>query len=288
MDTSADVRDEPLVTVGPEEVGYRSPPAAVRPTLSPRSRTLVVRTTQAIIVIAVLIAWTQVGSRQTESLIISTPHRVADWIWAWLDGREGRGLHDLGHTLHGALYGFLIGIGIGVPLAIALASFRWLQLFATPFIAVFNALPKLALAPLFVLVLGNTLRAQAYFVATGILFIVFYNVFTGLRSIDKVYVQNARILGANAGWLAREVYAPAIVGWLMTSLRLMVTWALTGALVVEYMASTSGMGYVVATGQQLAAADQTIGAILIVSVVALAADRVIVRIERHYSKWRLA
>jgi NitT/TauT family transport system permease protein len=229
-----------------------------------------------------------VGSRQTESQIIGTPNGVASWIWSWINGREGKGLYDLGRTLQGGFYGFLIGVVVGVPLAILLASLRWVQQFAAPFVAVLNALPKLAVTPLFILVFGNTLKAQAYFVGSGILFIAFYNVYTGLRSIDSVYVHNARVLGASAVGLAREVYAPAIVGWLMTGLRLMVAWALTGAVVLEYLASTSGMGYLVATGQQLGVADQVIGAILVVSAVALAADRMLVLIERHYSKWRLA
>jgi NitT/TauT family transport system permease protein len=73
----------------------------------------------------------------------------------------------------------------------------------------------------------------------------------------------------------------------MTSLRLMVAWALTGALLEEYLASTSGMGFLVATGQQLGEANQVVGAVLVVSVLALVADRLILRIERHFSRWRL-
>jgi NitT/TauT family transport system permease protein len=250
-------------------------------------RTLIVRSIQAVIVVLALVVWTEVGSRRTESLIIGTPHGVADWIWNWMNGRHGEGLRDLGRTVLGACFGFIIGVVTGLPIAVALASVRWLQQFAAPFVAVLNALPKLALAPLFILILGNTLRAQAYFVGSGILFIVFYNVFTGLRSIDRVYVQNALALGASSVWLAREVYAPAIVGWLMTSLRLMVAWALTGALLEEYLASTSGMGFLVATGQQLGEANQVVGAVLVVSALALVLDRLIVRIESHFSRWRL-
>jgi NitT/TauT family transport system permease protein len=204
-----------------------------------------------------------------------------------MNGRHGEGLRDLGRTVLGACFGFIIGVVTGLPIAVALASVRWLQQFSAPFVAVLNALPKLALAPLFILILGNTLRAQAYFVGSGILFIVFYNVFTGLRSIDRVYVQNALALGASSVWLAREVYAPAIVGWLMTSLRLMVAWALTGALLEEYLASTSGMGFLVATGQQIGEANQVVGAVLVVSALALVLDRLIVRIESHFSRWRL-
>jgi NitT/TauT family transport system permease protein len=249
---------------------------------------VIVRLSQALIVLGVMVAWTEVGSGQTESLIISTPHKVGDWIWNWINGRRADGLNDLNRTLEGAAYGFVIGVALGVPLAVALASWWWLRRFFAPFLAVLNALPKLALAPLFILLLGNTLKAQAYFVGSGILFIAFYNVFTGLRSIDQVYIQSARVLGASPLWLARQVYAPAIVGWLMTSLRLMVAWALTGALVMEYLASSSGMGFVVATGQQLGDADQVIGAVLVVATVALFADQVIARVERHFTKWRLA
>ena len=114
-----------------------------------------------------------------------------------------------------------------------------------------NALPKIALAPLFILIFGESVSARAYFVAAGIFFITFYNVFGGIRSIDVVYLRNARVLGANRRWLVRDVYAPSIVGWVMTSLRALTSaWALTGAVIAEYLGSVKGMGYIVATGQQ--------------------------------------
>ncbi|HVW44015.1 MAG TPA: ABC transporter permease subunit [Amycolatopsis sp.] len=240
-----------------------------------------------LLALVILGAWQWLGSSsEVQALTVSTPVDVLKWIGEWMAGEEGHGWDDLAVTMQEAALGWVLGVVVGVVLAVILASSKWLQLFGAPFVSILNALPKIALAPLFILIFGASLESKVYFVAAGIFFITFYNVFGGIRSIDPLLVRNARVLGASRLWLAREVYTPAIVGWLMTSLRLTSAWALTAAVVAEYLGAVEGMGYVVGAGQQNSQVEQVLGGVLVVAVVALVIDRILVLIEGHFARWR--
>jgi NitT/TauT family transport system permease protein len=254
---------------------------------SARRRRRLIRTAQVLIVVALIGVWQWIGGgSKTQALTISTPWDTARWIGQWAAGSQVHGWSDLVATLEEAALGWLLGVAIGVILAVVLASSAWMRLFGAPFVSVLNALPKIALAPLFILIFGETLTSKVYFVTAGIFFITFYNVFGGIRSIDLLLLRNARMLGASRAWLVREVYAPAILGWVMTSLRLTSAWALTAAVIAEYLGSIQGMGYIVSIGQQSANIPEVLGGVLVVAVVALIVDRILVHVERHFARWR--
>lgn len=242
---------------------------------------------QVLIVIVALLIWQWVGGGKVQRLTVTQPTAVWDWFSEWTGGRQAHGLSDLLTTLQEALEGWVLGIVIGVALAVLLATSRWIRLFAAPFVGVLNAIPKIALAPLLILILGANMSSKVYFITVSIFLIIFYNVFGGIRSIDPILLRNARVLGASRLWLVRDVYAPAIVSWVMISLRLTASWALTGAVIIEYLGSVKGMGYIVSEGQQTYDPAEVMAGILIVALVALLIDRVIVRVERRFSRWRL-
>ncbi|HXC76926.1 MAG TPA: ABC transporter permease [Candidatus Acidoferrum sp.] len=245
--------------------------------------------TQLTLTAVVLGLWQYIGSTsQTEALVISTPWHVAEYLWQFASGSSAQGSwSDLSVTFQEAAGGCVLGVAVGIVLAVLVASSRWVALFATPFVAIVNALPKIALAPLFILIFGANYQSKVYFVAAAIFFLSFYNIYTGIRSIDILYLRNTRILGANRRWLIREVYIPSIVGWVAISLRLSATYAIVCAVVAEYLSANQGMGYVVYLAQGVNNSTVVIGGILIVSFTALIIDRIIVRTQRHFTSWRL-
>jgi NitT/TauT family transport system permease protein len=255
-------------------------------------RRVVVRVTQIVILCTVLGLWQYMASgSKTLMLSVGTPWDVMRWIAAWATGGampHGRGWADLGLTLEEAAAGYVLGVFIGVIFGSVLGSSRWLRSFSTPFIAVLNAFPKIALAPLFILIIGSSFSMKAYFVAATAGFITFYAVFNGITSIDPVYLRNAKILGAGPLWRIKEVYLPAIVGWVTAGLRLTAAWSISAAVVAEFLAANNGMGYVINLGQQSGQVSQVLGGIAIVAFVALIVDRVLLMISRHFSAWRLA
>jgi NitT/TauT family transport system permease protein len=115
---------------------------------------------------------------------------------------------DCGITLTEAALGYLLALVVAVVLASVVFSSPLLERFLRPFIAVFNALPKVVLAPLFLLWFGVGVSSKVYFTASVIFFIVFYGVYTGMKSIDLTLVDNMRALGASTLSLVRHVYGP--------------------------------------------------------------------------------
>jgi ABC-type nitrate/sulfonate/bicarbonate transport system permease component len=251
-------------------------------------RAIAVLAVQVLMVAGLVVIWALASRRLGVRLLVSTPGAVISWWWEWAQGRRVNGLEDLRVTLYEALLGYLLGIVLGVAGAVLMSASWWVRQVLAPLAAIANALPKIAMAPLFILVFGATLPGKVYFVTAGVVFIAFFSVYSGLRSIDRIYIDHVRALGAGRLWLIREVYAPATVGWLATSLRLMAAWSLASAVIAEYISSSSGMGYVIAFGQQLIKPEQVIAGILTIAAVAMAADRVIVQVERRFRGWRLA
>ncbi|MGV9796832.1 ABC transporter permease [Mycobacterium sp. NPDC003449] len=242
-----------------------------------------------LLVSAFLVIWEIVGRASvTNELTVGTPTDVFAWIVDWAGGQYTAGWSDLWITLQEALLGYLLGTVIGVSLAVLLAAVGILNRLLMPFIAAANAVPKIAMAPLFVLAFGTTVSGRAYFVSSLVLFISFFAVFNGLRSISSKYLDQVRVLGANWHWTVREVYVPAIIGWLVTSLRLSWSWSLAAAVFVEYLSSNEGMGYIVQAGQESLAASTVIGALVIIALVAVCVDSALVLVEKRMKAWRPA
>ena len=194
---------------------------------------------------------------------------------------------DIGLTTLEAALGYALGVAIAILLVAVIVPVRALDRFFAPFIAMANALPKIVLAPLFILWLGFSITSKVLFVAAGIFFLIFYGVYSGVRSIDQVLLDNARVLGASRLRLVVDVYLPSIVGWLISSLRLSSAWALTGAVVSEYLGSNSGIGYRIALAQQTLDPSTVIAGIVAVAVLAVVVDRALVLIESRYTQWRV-
>ncbi|WP_236790838.1 ABC transporter permease [Amycolatopsis sp. GM8] len=238
---------------------------------------------------AFFVVWQYAGQANVANkLTIGTPAEVFRWIGDWSSGTYTDGWSDLWTTLQEALLGYLLGTVVGVSLAVLIAGVDVLARLVMPFVAAANAVPKIAMAPLFVLAFGTTVACKAYFVSSLVVFISFFAVFNGLRSINRRYLDHVQILGASRWWTVREVYVPAIVGWLITSLRLSWSWSLAAAVFVEYLSSNEGMGHIVQSGQESLDAATVIGALMIIAVVAVCVDAGLVLVERRAKEWRPA
>jgi NitT/TauT family transport system permease protein len=155
-----------------------------------------------------------------------------------------------------------------------------------PYVAAANAVPKVVLAPLFVLWFGFGLESKVAFVASAIFFIVFYNLYVGVRSIDPLYLTNVRVLGASSLWQIRAVYIPAMVGWIAVSLRVSVGFALLGAVVAEFLGSNQGVGHLIALGQAALAPNEVLAGVLVIAFLAAIVDSGIVRLQERLVVWR--
>ncbi|WP_280399757.1 ABC transporter permease [Nocardia carnea] len=217
--------------------------------------------------------------------LIGSPAMVAEQILSWV--ADAQFWSDVVVTLTNAAIGFVVGVSAAC-LCVALSwPFALVRRFLSPFLVVANAIPRIALAPLFILWFGIGTTSAALFVASLIFLIVYLNVFNGLSTIDPVYAENARILGAGGSALATSVYIPAVTGWLMTSLRLAAIWAVLGAAVAEYLAGSVGLGSYLSRGNILGMPELLVSAAVVIALISLAADKGLSVLERRYTQWRL-
>nr|WP_271213090.1 ABC transporter permease [Rhodococcus wratislaviensis]GLK40027.1 ABC transporter permease [Rhodococcus wratislaviensis] len=217
--------------------------------------------------------------------LVGSPAMVAEQIISWVG--DPQFWSDVAVTVQNAAIGFVGGVSAAC-LCVALSwPFALVRRFLSPFLVIANAIPRIALAPLFILWFGIGTTSAALFVASLIFLIVYLNVFNGLSSIDPVYAQNARVLGAGRVGLATSVYIPAVTGWLMTSLRLAAVWAVLGAAVAEYLAGSIGLGSYLSRGNILGRPELLVSAAVVIALISLAADKSLSVLERRFTQWRL-
>lgn len=247
-------------------------------------RRILVRVASVATVVALLALWERVDVGT--AIYLSRPSDVATAIGEWLSVPELRA--TIPQTLQEAGLGFLYAVMVAVVLAVLLGASRTVADFVMPFVAVFNAVPKVALAPLFLLIFGIGATANTVFVATVVFFLPFYSLFVALTTMDETILNNTRALGAGRLWLVRDVYLPSVLASMASSIRVAATYALLAAVVAELIGSQTGMGAQIQTAQAGLQADFVLAGVVIVAVLAFAFDRFLILIERHLAGWRLA
>jgi NitT/TauT family transport system permease protein len=210
---------------------------------------------------------------------------VASALGQWLTGSSLR--HDILVTLEESALGLLLALLIAIVLAIPLASSRRIADFANPFVAVVNAIPKIALAPLFLLVFGLGLRSKVYFIAAAVFFLPFYSLFRSLTTVDRAYLETVQVLGGNRAWRIRDVYLPAMVAATITSLRITVAFSLLSAVVAELVSSSEGIGYEIQQAQNNLQPNYIISGVLVVAVLVYVSDLILRFVERRTLAWRV-
>ena len=255
-------------------------------TRNTRGRRFWARTARVLIVVAFVGAWQAIGTRSpVERLTFSTPESVLTTLGRWTN--DATFWRDLGITLTEAVLGYLMGVGSGVVLAAVVFSSTTIERFLRPFVAVFNALPKVVLAPLFLFWFGIGISSKVYFTASVIFFIIFYGVYTGMKAIDVSLVNNMRALGASTVDLTVHVYAPAILTWIVAGLRLSFTFAILATVLGEFLGGTEGLGVRISLATQQLQNNVVIAGIIAIALVAVLVDRSLVRVERRFTRWKL-
>jgi NitT/TauT family transport system permease protein len=219
-----------------------------------------------------------------DPFFFSRPSAIAAKIWEWLLG--GYIWPHLAVTLLEALLAFAIGAVLGVAAGLAFARIELLAAVFDPYIRILNALPRVILAPIFILWFGLGVASKVALGVTLVFFIVFFNTFQGIREVDPVVRNNARMLQASDRQMLRYVYLPSAMAWIFSSLHTSIGFALVGAVVGEYIGASRGIGYVVAQAQGVFDTTGVFAGLILTSAVVLCIDLAINRLERHLLRWR--
>jgi NitT/TauT family transport system permease protein len=189
-------------------------------------------------------------------------------------------------TLQETILAFAFGATGGIAIGFLFARSDALAAIFDPYIKAANALPRVVLAPIFALWFGLGIWSKVALGFTLVFFIVFFNVYQGVREVSPVVLANARMLGMNGRQLLRHVYWPAALTWVFSSLHTSVGFALVGAVVGEYLGSSAGLGYKIHEAESVFDVTGVFAGMVILSAFVLVIDGVVTLIERRLLSWK--
>jgi NitT/TauT family transport system permease protein len=189
-------------------------------------------------------------------------------------------------TLTEGVLAFVIGAVAGVALGFWLARNALMSAIFDPYIKMLNALPRVVLAPIFMLWLGLGIWSKVALGVTLVFFIVFFNVYQGVKEVSPVILANARMLGMSERQLFAHVYWPSALSWMFSSLHTSVGFAIIGAVVGEYLGSAAGLGYLIQQAEGTFDTTGVFAGMVILAVFVLVIDWLVTLAENRLLVWR--
>lgn len=215
--------------------------------------------------------------------LIADPASVAAWLWEW--HTRGEGPSALGLTLFEAAGGYVVGLLLGALVAAIFVRQPFIASVFDPYMALVAGIPLLVIAPFFLIAFGYGPASKVAVSAVLVFFLAFFNLYGGLRSVDRVLIDRVRLMGASLRRMTTDLYIPAVFVWAMSTLRTGVGLALVGAIVGEFVGSVGGVGRTISRASELDQPEVIMGGLLTLAIVAGILDRVFLSVERRYARW---
>ena len=215
------------------------------------------------------------------------PLKIFARIWAWFVTNADIYQH-LWVTLLETVLAFAIGTALGLGCGLWLALSPIAAAIADPYIKALNSMPRVILAPIFAVWFGLGIASKVALGVTLVFFIVFFNVYQGVKEVSPIVLANARMLGATQRQLLRHVYLPSATSWVFSSLHTSVGLAFVGAVVGEYLGSSRGVGYLILQAEGAFDINTVMAGILVLTAFALVLDAGVGKLERRLMKWQPA
>ena len=228
--------------------------------------------------------WALTASNILAPFFFGEPLKVMVRVVEWFS--SGAIWEHIGVTLLETALAFAIGTagGLGVGLWLALSPMA--SALADPYIKAANAMPRVVLAPIFAVWFGLGIWSKVALGVTLVFFIVFFNVYQGVREVSPVLIANARMLGASKRQLLSHIYLPSATSWVFSSLHTSVGMAFVGAVVGEYLGSSRGVGYLILQAEGAFDINTVFAGILVLTAFALVLDFMVSVAERRLLKWQ--
>jgi NitT/TauT family transport system permease protein len=206
--------------------------------------------------------------------------RIFDWFWT------GEIFGHLWVTLFETMVAFAIGTVAGLVVGMWLALSPTAAAILDPYITAMNSMPRVILAPIFGVWFGLGVWSKVALGVTLVFFIVFFNVYQGVREVSPNVLASARMLGASRRHLLRHVYLPSATSWVFSSLHTSVGLAFVGAVVGEYLGSSKGVGYLILQAEGSFDINTVFAGILVLTAFALVLDGLVGIVEKRLMKWQ--
>jgi NitT/TauT family transport system permease protein len=248
--------------------------------------TLTVALLRIVVLVVALLAWQFIAGALDIEFFISKPTEIWAQLQDWVT--TGYLWANLGVTLQATLYGFLLGAVSGIAVGFVLGLIQILGKLLDPFITAVYSLPKLALAPLFVLWFGIDLEMKVVLTAVIVFFLVFWNTYAGVRETDEELVDVLRVMGAKRRDMIRKVVLPGSLTYIYVGLKLAIPYALTGAVVGELIASNRGLGFMLMSAAGAFNTAGVMAALVVLMVIATLMNALLNLTEVYVMRWKRA
>jgi NitT/TauT family transport system permease protein len=245
---------------------------------------------QAIVAVAAIVLWHVLSTDEYLGLTVlppfffSTPGDVAARIARLF--ASGSIWRHLWVTLAESMLAFAVGATGGVLIGFWFARKPIIAAVFDPYVKMVNALPRVVLAPIFTLWFGLGIWSKVALGVTLVFFIVFFNVYQGVKEVSPTVLANARMLGMNERALMRHVYWPSALSWMFSSLHTAVGFAVVGAVVGEYLGSAAGLGYLIQQAEGVFDVAGVFAGMLVLAAFVIGIDFLVTLAERRLLVWR--
>jgi NitT/TauT family transport system permease protein len=242
--------------------------------------------TRQLIGFAILLTFWEFCARMgwTNPLYVPAPSKIGAALVTLFE--TGSIWPHLAATFAAALSGLFLGVIAGVVLGAAAAMLPIIAELLEPVMILLNAVPRVVLAPLFVIWLGIGLASKVAVSFILVAVLVFFTVFTGIRQVDRRLVERVVTLGGGRGTLLREVYMPSVTAWVLGNLKVAVGFAFTGAVVGEFVAATKGLGYLLSFAQSTYNSALMLALVLLIMIFVLLIFALSEQLEKRLLRWR--
>ena len=234
--------------------------------------------------IALLLFWQYASGRLIRSIYVSSPTDVAARLWQMF--ATGEIEPDLWVTFQELVLGYVLGVSGGIVCGYALGRAPRAAAVFEPYLMAFYGIPKIALAPLFIIWFGIAIWSKVALAGTMVFFLVFYSVYAGVRAVDREMVDLARIMGATERQLTRHVYLPAAAPAVLLGMRMAIPYSVIGVIVGEFTSATKGLGLFIDQASATYDPAGVFAGIVLLMLFVTVAGALAGMLERRLLRWR--
>jgi len=240
---------------------------------------------QIAILVAILALW-QFGVSDASLPYFSRPTIIAQRLVELLSGEPI--YRHIYVTLTEIVSGYVLGASIGLLLGFVLGRSPFLSAVLQPYIMALYSIPKIALAPVFIVWLGLGIASKVAVVLLSSFFLVFFNTYSGLLGVNEEFVRLARLMGASWTQTIGRVVLPAAAPQIFIGLKTAVPYAVIGAVIGEYIGANEGLGFFILYASQTYDVPSLFSGIILLVGIVFVVNIGLTRIERRIMQWRKA
>lgn len=241
---------------------------------------------RVLVFVVVLGFWQLADGRWLPDYIISSPTKVARTLWDFITGVQPGLWDDIRVTGEELVLGYVVGVVGGLAVGLLLGYWRAGAAIFNPLITAINGIPKIALAPLFLIWFGIGVDSKIAIASMTVFFVMFYNSYMGVVTMPTNLVNVLRVMGASRYTVIRKVTLPQISVPVLSGMKSSVPFAMIGVIVGEFIASQNGIGYLINTATQNFDSATVFAGIVVLMIMISIGMGLVGLLERRVLRWQ--